>query len=62
MNYDDIQILEAQQFACEFYNIPRQVFIEKAARRYPSVEVDTRSFLCAVQAYDEIQQDLKEVA
>jgi hypothetical protein len=56
------KIFEAQQFACDYFNIPRQEFVEKAALRYPSVKNDAKYFLYAVKAYDEIQNDMKEVA
>lgn len=56
------EILEAQDFACEYYNIPRQEFVEKAAARYPSIKHHAYLFLYAVRAYDEIQNDMKEVA
>lgn len=56
------KIFEAQQFACDYFNIPRQEFVEKAALRYPSIKNDAKYFLYAVKAYDEIQNDMKEVA
>lgn len=56
------EILKAQNFACEYYNIPRQEFVEKAAVRYPSIKKQAYLFLYAVRAYDEIQQDMKEIA
>ena len=58
----EIEMLEAQEFACEHYNIPRQKFVEKAAVRYPLPARDTPLFLYAIRTYDEIQQDMKEIA
>lgn len=56
------EILKAQEFACDHYNIPRQEFVEKAALQYPSIKGQAYLFLYAIRAYDEIQQDMKEVA
>jgi hypothetical protein len=58
----EVELLEAQEFACEYYNIPRQEFVEKAAVRYPSIKHQAQLFLYAVKAYDEIQQEMMEVA
>ena len=58
----EVEILEAQEFACEYYNIPRQEFVEKAAIRYPAIERQAQLFLYAVKAYDEIQEDMRETA
>jgi len=58
----EVEILEAQEFACEYYNIPRQEFVEKAAVRYPSIKKQAYLFLYAVRAYDQIQEDMKEIA
>lgn len=59
---NEVEILEAQEFACEYYNIPRQEFVEKAAVRYPSIKKQAQLFLYAVKTYDEIQEDMKEIA
>jgi hypothetical protein len=58
----EVELFEAQEFACEYYNIPRQEFVEKAAVRYPSIKHQAQLFLYAVKAYDEIQQDMREIA
>lgn len=58
----EVEIFEAQEFACEYYNIPRQEFVEKAAARYPSIKRQAYLFLYAIRAYDEIQNDMMEVA
>ena len=58
----EVLILEAQEFACEYYNIPRQEFVEKAAKKYPRGRIETMCFVAAVRAYDEIQTDMMEVA
>ena len=58
----EVEILEAQEFACEYYNIPRQEFVEKGAARYPSIKRHAQLFLYAVKAYDEIQEDMREIA
>ena len=58
----EVEILEAQEFACEYYNIPRQEFVEKAAVQYPSIKKQAYLFLYAVRAYDQIQEDMKEIA
>ena len=60
--YYEAEILKAQEFACEHFNVARTEFIELTAKRYPQIHVDTPFFLCAVKTYDEIQRDLKEVA
>lgn len=56
-----IEILEAEQFACDNYNIPRPNFIALACQKYPLLE-HTYQFRAAVRAYDEIQRDMMEVA
>ena len=61
MKKSKIEILKAEQFACEYYNIPRQKFIALACERYPLLE-HTHQFRAAVRAYDEIQRDMMEVA
>ena len=58
----EIEMLEAQEFACEHYNIPRQEFMELAAVKYPSIKRHAQLFLYAVKTYDEIQDDMKEIA
>ena len=58
----EVEMLEAPEFACEYYNIPRQEFVEKAALRYPLPARHTPLFLCAIRTYDEIQKDMMEVA
>ena len=59
---NEIEILDAQEFACEYYNIPREEFELKAAVRYLSIKRTAYLFLYAIRAYDEIQTDMKEVA
>ena len=71
MNYE-VEILEAQELACTYYNIPREEFIEKASTQYPthhpeggllpSFQRQAYLFRVAVEAYDEIQKDMMEVA
>ena len=56
-----VQILEAEQFACDNYNIPRQEFVGKACQKYPLLE-HTYQFRAAIQAFDTIQREMKEVA
>ena len=58
----EVEILEAQELACDHYNIPRQEFVELAARRYPLVGRDSQKFLYALKAYDQIQEEMLEVA
>ena len=68
----EVEILEAQEFACEYYNIPRDEFIEKALAQYPthhpkggllpSFQKQAYLFRMAVESYDEIQKDMMEVA
>ena len=68
----EVEILEAQEFACEYYNISRDEFIDKASTQYPthhpeggllpSFQRQAYLFRVAVEAYDQIQQDMKEVA
>lgn len=60
--YYEAEILKAQEFACEHFNVARTEFIELAAKRYPQIQVDTPFFLCAVKTYDQIQNDMKETA
>lgn len=55
----EVEILEAQEFACEYFNIPRRKFVELVAVRYGSKK---HCFIAAVRAYDEIQNDMMEVA
>ncbi len=57
----EVQILEAQEFACEYYNISRPKFIALACERYPLLE-HTHQFRAAVRTYDEIQRDMAEIA
>ena len=57
----EVEILEAQELACEYYNIPRPKFIALACERYPLLK-HTHQFRAAVRAYDEIQRDMMEVA
>lgn len=54
-------LLEAQQFACDNYNIPRQEFVGKAVRKYPLL-AQTFEFRAAIQMFDTIQREMKEVA
>ena len=71
MNYE-VEILEAQELACTYYNISRDEFIEKASTQYPthhpeggllpSFQRQAYLFRVAVEAYDEIQKDMMEVA
>ena len=61
MKKSKVQILEAEQFACDNYNIPRQEFIGKACNKYPLL-IHTYQFRAAVQAFDTIQREMKEVA
>lgn len=58
MNYE-VLVLEAQEFACEYYNIPRCEFVLLAAKRYTR---DAYLFHVAIRSYDEIQRDMMEVA
>jgi hypothetical protein len=55
----EVEILEAQEFACEYYNIPRRKFVELAAKRYPR---NAYLFQVAIRCYDEIQTDMMEIA
>ena len=55
----EVEILEAQEFACEYYNIPRREFVELAAKQYPR---NAFLFSVTIRAYDEIQNDMMEVA
>jgi len=61
MKKSKTHILEAQQFACDNYNIPRQEFISKAVKKYPLL-VHTFQFRAAIQMFDMIQREMKEVA
>ena len=56
----EVEILEAQEFACEYYNIPRTKFVELAAQKYQLS--DSYLFAVAVRTYDEIQKDMMEIA
>jgi hypothetical protein len=58
----EVKILEAQELACTYYNIPRQQFVEIAAHVYPGSGIGKMCFIAAVRAYDEIQKDMMEVA
>lgn len=58
MRYE-VEVLEAQEFACEYYNIPRRKFVELAAERYPR---NAYLFHVAIRCYDEIQTDMMEIA
>tara|TARA_B100001287_G_C22572644_1_gene477016 strand:+ start:784 stop:969 length:186 start_codon:yes stop_codon:yes gene_type:complete len=58
----EVLILEAQEVACTYYNIPRQQFVEIAAHLYPGSGIGKACFIAAVRAYDEIQEDMKEIA
>ena len=68
----EVEILEAQEFAYEYYNISREEFIEKASIQYPthhpeggllpSFQRQAYLFRVAVEAYDEIQTDMMEIA
>jgi len=57
----NVQILEADQFACDNYNIPRQEFVEKAAKEYPTL-AEIYQFKAAIRMFDMIQREMKEVA
>tara|TARA_B100000900_G_scaffold299133_1_gene257688 strand:+ start:497 stop:679 length:183 start_codon:yes stop_codon:yes gene_type:complete len=57
----ETEILEAQEFACEYYNITREEFIAKACHKYPLL-ANTHQFKAAVRSYDQIQQEMMEVA
>lgn len=59
MNYE-VLVLEAEEFGCEYYNIPRAKFVELAAQKYQLS--DSYLFAVAVRTYDEIQKDMMEVA
>jgi len=59
MEYE-VLILEAQEFACANYNIPREEFIGKACQKYPLLK-HTNQFRAAVQTFDTIQQDMMEI-
>ena len=71
MNYE-VEILEAQELACTYYNISRDEFIEKASTQYPTHHPEggllpafqRQAYLLrvAVEAYDEIQTDMMEIA
>ena len=54
----EVEILEAQEFACEYFNMPRRKFVELVAVRYGS---NKPCFIAAVHAYDEIQQDMAQI-
>lgn len=56
-----VTIPEAEQFACDNYNIPRQEFVEKAARKYPTL-AEIYEFKAAIEMFDTIQREMKEVA
>ena len=56
-----VQILEAEQFACDNYNIPRQEFVVKAANEYPTF-AEIYQFKAAIVMFDTIQREMKEVA
>ena len=56
-----VQILEAEQFACDNYNIPRQEFVVKAANEYPTL-AEIYQFKAAIEMFDTIQREMKEVA
>ena len=56
-----VHILEAEMFACDNYNISRPEFVGKACEKYPTL-AETYQFRAAIQAYDTIQREMKEVA
>ena len=58
MNYE-VEILEAQELACTYYNIPRRKFVELSAEHYPK---NAYLFHVAIRFYDEIQTDMMEIA
>ena len=58
MRYE-VEILEAQELACTYYNIPRRKFVELAAEHYPR---NAYLFHVAIRFYDEIQTDMMEIA
>lgn len=57
----EVEILEAQEFACQYYNITREEFIAKAIKKYSSF-ANKHQFIAAVRSFDQIQQEMMEVA
>lgn len=57
----EVLILEAQEFACANYNIPREEFVVKAANEYPTL-AEIYQFKAAIVMFDTIQREMKEVA
>tara|TARA_S200002703_G_scaffold156401_1_gene161967 strand:+ start:347 stop:541 length:195 start_codon:yes stop_codon:yes gene_type:complete len=59
--YHLIRKAGAEVFACDNYNIPREEFVDKCAMKY-LLDADAKYFTIALNTYDTIQQDMKEVA
>ena len=57
----EVELLEAQELACEYYNVTREEFITVAIKKYPLL-ANKHQFIAAVRSYDQIQQEMREVA
>lgn len=57
MSLVEVEVLEGEEFACEHYNISRNEFCALAFAKFRPMSPGAKA---AVQAYDTIQQDLKD--
>lgn len=57
----EVELLEAQELACEYYNVTREEFVAIAIRKFP-LFANKHQFIAAIRSYDQIQQEMMEVA